>query len=65
MLNYTKMVKLATDKHSSLLVDFVSYEENEALRICFITLAQLFAKPTRVGLEKSRPLDLRTNIRLG
>jgi hypothetical protein len=59
------MVKLAADKHSSLLGASVSYEENGALRIYLITLAQFWVEPIRVGLEKSRLLDLTTNIRLG
>ncbi len=29
--NYTRVEKLASDKHSSLLGQFVSYEENEVL----------------------------------
>jgi len=31
MLHYTKLEKLTSDKHSSLLDPFVNYEENQML----------------------------------
>ncbi len=35
VLRYTRLERLAKDKHSSLLVSFVSFEENDAQRIWF------------------------------
>ncbi len=64
VLIYTRMVMLAMDKQSSLLEAFVSYEEKGTLRICLITQIQLWVEQIRVGLEMSRLLDLRSNIRL-
>jgi hypothetical protein len=33
VLHYTRLERLARDKHSDLLGTFISYEENEVLRI--------------------------------
>ncbi len=58
MLHYTKLEKLAKEKYSSLLVPFVSYEENEVLWLRLHASIKMFSGGKNASLSRTMQLDI-------